>query len=46
MRDRIILPLIALVALALIALSLMWPQGVGAPSPAPFTEPPAGAAHR
>jgi hypothetical protein len=39
MRDRVFLPLITLIALALIALSLVWPQGQGARSPAPFGHP-------
>jgi hypothetical protein len=39
MRDRFALPLLALVALAMIVLALMWPQGQGAPSPAPFDHP-------
>ena len=36
MRDRFFFPLIALLALAMIALAMVWPQGLGAPSPAPF----------
>ena len=36
MSDRLFFPLVALIALALILLSLVWPQGTGAPSPAPF----------
>ena len=36
MSDRIFFPLVALIALALIVLSLVWPQGLGAPSPTPF----------
>ena len=39
MSDRLFFPLLALIALALIALSLVWPQGLGAPSPAPFGHP-------
>jgi hypothetical protein len=39
MPDRIALPLLALVALAMIGLSLVWPQGLGRPSPAPFGHP-------
>jgi len=39
MRDRFALPLLALVALAMIVVALMWPQGQGAPSPAPFGHP-------
>lgn len=36
MPDRILMPFLALIGLALIALSLVWPQGYGARSPAPF----------
>ncbi|HEX7758231.1 MAG TPA: hypothetical protein VF459_01930 [Caulobacteraceae bacterium] len=36
MRDQIALPLLALVAVALIALALVWPQGQGTRSPPPF----------
>lgn len=36
MSDRLFYPLAALVAVAMIALGLMWPQGFGARSPAPF----------
>jgi hypothetical protein len=39
MSDRLVLPLIALAALAMIGLSLVWPQGLGARSPAPFGHP-------
>jgi len=39
MRDRVFLPLLALVALVLIGLALVWPQGEGRPSPAPFGRP-------
>jgi hypothetical protein len=39
MSDRFFFPLVALIALALILLSLVWPQGTGAPSPAPFGHP-------
>jgi hypothetical protein len=39
MRDRFILPLLALAALGMIALALVWPQGLGRPSPAPFGKP-------
>ena len=39
MSDRLFFPLVALIALALVALSLVWPQGLGAPSPAPFGHP-------
>jgi hypothetical protein len=44
MRDRFFFPLIALLALAMIALAMVWPQGLGEPSPAPFGHA-AGPAH-
>jgi len=40
MSDRIVLPLMALVAVALIALASVWPQGYGARSPGPFGQVP------
>jgi len=40
MPDRILLPFLALIGLALIALSLVWPQGYGARSPGPFGSVP------
>jgi hypothetical protein len=40
MRDHVFFPVMALIALALIALSLVWPQGLGARSPAPFGHAP------
>jgi len=36
MNAKIFFPACALIALLLIALSLVWPQGLGARSPAPF----------
>ncbi|HEX6859990.1 MAG TPA: hypothetical protein VF138_07290 [Caulobacteraceae bacterium] len=36
MRDRAFFPLMILVALAMVALAVVWPQGLGAPSPPPF----------
>ena len=39
MNDRIVLPLLGLVAAGLIALALVWPQGLGRPAPAPFGHP-------
>ena len=36
MPDRIFMPLMALVAFAMIAFSLVWPQGYGDRSPAPW----------
>jgi hypothetical protein len=37
--DRLFYPLLLLVAGALIGLALVWPQGQGTPSPAPFGHP-------
>ena len=39
MRDRYILPLLALVAIAMVALAFVWPQGQGRRSPDPFGHP-------
>ena len=39
MRDRFILPLLALVAIAMVALAFVWPQGQGRRSPDPFGRP-------
>jgi hypothetical protein len=39
MPDRFALPLLALVSIGLIGLALVWPQGQGAASPAPFGHP-------
>lgn len=39
MSDKIFYPLAAVVAVALIALSLVWPQGQGQISPKPFGHP-------
>ena len=39
MRDRYVLPLLALIALGLMALALVWPQGQGLRSPPPFGRP-------
>ncbi len=36
MPDAIAFPLLGLLAASLIALAMVWPQGLGAPSPAPF----------
>lgn len=49
MSDGLFFTLAALAAAAMIALALVWPQGLGTPSPAPFghplaKEPPAAAA--
>jgi hypothetical protein len=45
MRDRFFYPLAAALAAGMILLALVWPQGQGATSPAPFgkTAPPAKA---
>jgi len=40
MRDRFYLPLLALAAAAAIAVALVWPQGLGDRSPAPFGHEP------
>ncbi|PVM89264.1 hypothetical protein DDF62_12170 [Caulobacter radicis] len=40
MPDRIFMPLCALVALAMIAFSMVWPQGYGDRSPGPFGSTP------
>jgi hypothetical protein len=39
MSDGIALPALALTAIGLVALALVWPQGQGARSPAPFGHP-------
>jgi hypothetical protein len=39
MSDRVFFSLCALAAIGLIALALVWPQGLGAPSPGPFSRP-------
>ncbi len=39
MSDKIFYPVAALIAVALIALSLVWPQGLGKVSPKPFGHP-------
>jgi hypothetical protein len=36
MLDRLYMPILGLAALAAVALSLIWPQGLGARSPGPF----------
>ncbi|HET6971476.1 MAG TPA: hypothetical protein VFH92_10150 [Phenylobacterium sp.] len=40
MLDRLYLPLLALAALAAIGLAMVWPQGLGERSPAPFGHTP------
>jgi hypothetical protein len=40
MSDRIFLPLMTLLAVAMIVLAMVWPQGYGARSPAPFGSTP------
>ena len=39
MPDSIALPAVAFLAAGLIALAMVWPQGEGARSPAPFGHP-------
>lgn len=40
MLDRLYLPVLGVLALGLIAFSLVWPQGLGARSPGPFGHTP------
>ena len=40
MFDRLYLPILALAALAAVALAMVWPQGLGDRSPAPFGHTP------
>jgi len=40
MLDRFYLPLLALAAIGAVALALVWPQGLGDRSPAPFGNEP------
>jgi hypothetical protein len=40
MLDRLYMPLLALAAAAAIGFSLIWPQGLGDRSPAPFGHTP------
>lgn len=40
MLDRFYLPMLALGAVAAVALALVWPQGLGDRSPAPFGREP------
>jgi hypothetical protein len=40
MSNRLFFPLIAALALALVALAAVWPQGLGARSPGPFGHTP------
>jgi hypothetical protein len=40
MPDRLFMPLMALIALAMIAFSLVWPQGYGDRSPGPWGSTP------
>jgi hypothetical protein len=40
MSNRLFFPLIAVLALALVALAAIWPQGLGARSPGPFGHTP------
>jgi hypothetical protein len=39
MPDSLALPAIGLLAAALVALAMVWPQGLGARSPGPFGHP-------
>ena len=40
MLDRLYLPFLALAAIAAVALAMVWPQGLGDRSPAPFGSTP------
>ncbi|HEY8571759.1 hypothetical protein [Phenylobacterium sp.] len=40
MLDRLYLPLLGAVTLLVIALAMVWPQGLGARSPGPFGHTP------
>ena len=40
MPDRLFMPLMALIALAMIAFSFVWPQGYGDRSPGPWGSTP------
>lgn len=40
MLDRLYLPLLALATVATVALAMVWPQGLGDRSPAPFGHTP------
>ena len=40
MPDRLLFPLMGLVAVLMITLALVWPQGLGARSPGPFGHTP------
>jgi hypothetical protein len=40
MLDRLYLPLLALAAVAVVALAMVWPQGLGDRSPGPFGSTP------
>jgi hypothetical protein len=40
MLDRLYLPFLGLLSVAAVALSLVWPQGLGARSPGPFGHTP------
>ena len=44
MSDGLFFALAGLVAAAMIALALVWPQGLGTPSPGPFARPMAAEA--
>lgn len=46
MRDRLVLPLLVIAGLAMIALALVWPQGLGRRSPAPFGHAVAAPEHK
>ena len=41
MSDRLLFSLMGVAAVGMVALALVWPQGLGARSPAPFGHAPA-----
>ena len=40
MLDRLYMPLLAVAAVLVVALAMVWPQGLGARSPGPFGHTP------
>lgn len=40
MSDRLLFSLMGLASVTMVALALVWPQGLGARSPGPFGHPP------
>jgi hypothetical protein len=40
MLDRLYMPLLAVLTVAVVAFAMVWPQGLGDQSPRPFGRPP------